>query len=378
MRQLFILVFICWSVSGVSQVTTDTLSPTQADFMQRRMDKKLKRQTRNFQWNILPLVYFTPETDWAFGLVSNMNFRIHPKDTSLKKSIVIPSVIYTLNKQVMISAQYDLQLNHQWSLVGNVGFYLYPYFYWGTGNNHDGSNRIDYTASYPLVHLNAYRRIGKSNFKLGAKWYFQHTYDVGLLIPPQSSFIPEGAFGSTQNAFGLEGIYSTRDHELFPTQGWFVRAGFLVNNVNLGGTYNDFNLFTDVRKHIPLRDKGAGIALQFIGQHHNGQIPFNLMPMLGGSRQMRGYRQGMYRDRNMLVYQADYHTRYFFNFLSLGVFGSVGGIGRDLQEVNQNYRYAYGGGLRIKPFKEEKVFFRIDAGFGENTSGLYIDVGSAF
>jgi len=68
----------------------------------------------------------------------------------------------------------------------------------------------------------------------------------------------------------------------------------------------------------------------------------------------------------------------FFKHFGFTLFGGLGGVGNDFEEVNTNYRYTAGAGLRFVPLPSERFTVRMDYAFGEKTQGFYIEVGQAF
>ena len=363
----------------VAQVKTDTLSQKEAEKLQKMFDKELSRTKKTNTFKVLPVVYYTPETRLAMGLVGVYSFRFNKSDTVLPFSKITPSAIYTLNKQWMLSASYDLKFNKNWFARGNFGYFIYPYFFAGIGNNHTGETLEWYGAKYPDFKTEVYRKLGNLPVHVGATYTYQNT-TIDSILPNgllDDSGVP-GAQGSIISAVGIGLIYNTKDYLFSPTRGWYAELGFKLADKGIGATFSDQIFTLDVRKYVPLSKKEDVLALQVYSKFHLGNIPFNLMPLLGGGNRMRGYREGVYRDRQMIIYQAEYRSRMFFKHFGFTVFGGLGGVGNDFEEVNTNYRYTAGAGLRFVPLPSERFTVRMDYAFGERTQGFYIEVGQAF
>jgi outer membrane protein assembly factor BamA len=370
---LFVLAYY----PSYSQVHTDTLTAEQTKELEKKLNDELNKTQKKTSFQIVPVVYYTPETKWAFGVLGIYTFKFNSNDSLLKPSQIVPSFVYTTNKQMLASVRYELNVNKKWLLRGKLGYYIYPYFFSGIGNEHDGGFKEWYDAEYPFFEIDTYRKLSKSKLAVGVKYHYQNTK---ISSPPDSILnanIP-GVHGSTMSALGLGINYDSRDYLLSPTKGWYGDFSVLWSDKNFGSSYQDPYLKFDFRKYIPLFKKKDVFALQVYSEIHSGDVPFNLMAMLGGSRRMRGYQQGIYRDRQMMVYQAEYRSRMFFRYLGFTAFGSYGGIGNDFAEVNKNYRYAYGVGLRLAPIPDKRYYIRLDYGIGKNTQGFYIEVGEAF
>ena len=361
-----------------AQVVTDTLTNAEAQALKKRLDKQLSKSQKKVAFQFLPIIYYTPETKLALGASGVISFKLNSLDTVLEPSQITPSFVYTLNKQILAQVGYNLHLNRMWLLKGRIGYFVYPYFFAGVGNNHDGNYQEWYDAEYPLFSANLTRKIYKQSLSVGILYDFQNTKITStsdsLLVGKSVS----GSSGSTQSALGFTTIWNTRDFDLSSTKGWYANLSVQWVDPNLGASYTDQIVRLDVRKYISLTKKKDVLALQLFSETHHGDVPFNLMSMLGGSKLMRGYQRGVYRDRQMMVYQAEFRSRLLFNYFGFVLFGNYGAIGNNFDDLNKNYRYTYGAGIRFTPLPKKRYFIRLDYGKGQNTQGFYIEVGEAF
>ena len=365
-------------ILGNGQVLTDTLTAEEEILLRKKLDKELKRSERNLHVSVLPTIYYTPETRFAFGAVGILNFRFNKSDTLLPVSRISPTFVYTLNEQMITQVGFDLYPNKKWWLFGDVGYFVYPYFFGGVGNQHSGNYIEWYDASYPKLNLNVYRKVVSDSIFVGIRYDYQNS----TIIPESGKLLDlggySGANGSVQSSIGIGIRYDSRDHIFSSTKGWYTDVSFMWTNPNLGASYTDQFLTADIRKYIPIFQRKDVLALQVYSESHSGNVPFNLMAMLGGSERMRGYREGVFRDTKMMVYQAEYRSRILFKYFAFAVFANLGGVGADFQEVNRNYRVTLGGGVRYTFLPKERIFIRFDYGIGEQTQGFYLAVGEAF
>ncbi|MGB0806294.1 MAG: BamA/TamA family outer membrane protein [Salibacteraceae bacterium] len=378
-KALIILVF--WSflpVVMLGQVYTDTLSQQESEQLQKRIEKELKKAERKYVFQFLPIVYYTPETDWAFGAGGNFLFKFDLSDSLLPVSKVTPSFVYTLNNQMLARVDFDLYTNKKWRVFGDIGYYVYPYFFSGIGNKHQGNYKEYYDADYPRLNINIYRHVFSDSISIGLRYDYQNSN----IIPFSGGLLESGKYpgyeGSVQSSLGTGFMYDSRNFPLASTKGGYADISIMWSDNWTGATYSDQFVLIDLRKYFSVSKKEDVIAVQLYSEIHSGDVPFNLMAMLGGSERMRGYREGLFRDRQMVVYQAEYRSRMFFKHFGFALFANLGGIGNDFQDVNNNYRYTVGGGLRFSPMAEERYFIRLDYGAGQNTQGFYIAVGEAF
>ena len=93
---------------------------------------------------------------------------------------------------------------------------------------------------------------------------------------------------------------------------------------------------------------------------------------------MRGYPDGKFRDRHLLLAQAELRFPLFWRFKAV-VFGGGGTVFGKVGE-SAKIRPNAGAGLRIEFDRRQKLHIRIDYGIGEGkaNSGFYATLGEAF
>lgn len=92
------------------------------------------------------------------------------------------------------------------------------------------------------------------------------------------------------------------------------------------------------------------------------QVPFYLMPTLGGTRDLRGYNYARFRDRNMILLNAEYRAEVWLA-MDLALFFDAGKVVPDKADINfDDLQTDYGIGLRVKT--AQSTFLRADFAFG--------------
>jgi len=105
-------------------------------------------------------------------------------------------------------------------------------------------------------------------------------------------------------------------------------------------------------------------------------VPFFLQPTLGGSEDLRGYREYRFRDRNMVVFNAEYRWE-AFSGLDLAVFADAGQVAARPGDLHfKNFEKSYGTGFRFNTAKS--VFLRMDVGFSKEGQHLFVKFGHVF
>ena len=161
----------------------------------------------------------------------------------------------------------------------------------------------------------------------------------------------------------------------------FYLATELTHNLNVGQQDLDFTRFTlDVREFLPIQEgllHGFSFR-QFASVTHSGgnRVPFYRLQSIGGARSLRGYSSGRFRDRNVLLVNAEVRCQ-IWHWLDMAVFGDAGQVFRTFRTVDlDDPRLGYGLGFRIK--NDGKTLGRIDVARGREGWTLHTDLGSLF
>ena len=109
-----------------------------------------------------------------------------------------------------------------------------------------------------------------------------------------------------------------------------------------------------------------------------GPITRYELPQLGGAELLRGYFEGRYRDRTLMLAQAEYRFPIIWRFGGVA-FGGIGGVSHSLRTFNATApKWAVGAGLRLQLNEAERLNVRADVGAGHDTFGFYVNVGEVF
>lgn len=345
----------------------------------RKVKREQKKLDRKYRIVVLPSIYYTPETNLAGGLSAIGVFKTNKKDSvNAKTSRIIAAGIYTLNDQIIFSVPYDVFLKEdKFRLSGQLGFFRYPFKYSGLGSDHPVDFSEDYESYFPRFRIKTVRRLKRDLYAGGQFWYQNVTMtsikEGGLLQLEQVS----GFQGGVTSGAGISVIYDSRDDQLDPKKGWFNDFSTLHNSDLFGSDFSYDSYVLDARKYLPIKTNQV-LALQFFSEFHFGNPPFNQMGLMGGQVRMRGYREGIYRDKKKIETQAEFRTKIYWKFLSFVVFGGAGTVGQKVDDLGSRIFLSGGGGARIWMDKTKKIFIRLDYGVGEGTSGFYFNLGHSF
>lgn len=336
---------------------------------------------------VLPLVFRSPETKWAFGVSSSISFKTSHKNDSLTRTSTIQVLgMYTLrNQNVEVIDATIFFPKEEYILTCQISHSFYPDRYWGIGQSSSdipkpksGPDIRDYSFEQLYFYPHIKKKIAKDIF-IGALYEFQKVYHIQS--NKESLFDTAQVFGKTDHimsGLGSSISYDTRNSSYWPTKGLLIQGTFTYFNSYLGSTYNDLKTTVDVRYFKKLF-RNTVVAAQLYNYTNTGQPPIRELAMLGGPGNMRGLYQGRFRDNNMTTLIAEYRIPVWKRFSAV-VFGGIGNVYRKISElVNNTPKHSFGGGIRFALLPKEKLNIRVDYGYyNQNNQGFYFTVGECF
>ncbi|MDF4386619.1 hypothetical protein P3452_23640, partial [Vibrio parahaemolyticus] len=118
------------------------------------------------------------------------------------------------------------------------------------------------------------------------------------------------------------------------------------------------------------------LAWQIRSESNFGDVSWDQMAMLGGADALRGYEQGQYRGRNMLISQVEYRQPLSGRHGMVYWLGA-GTLAEEFDQLGQDeWLYSVGVGYRFEI--KQRVNLRLDIGFGNDQSGFYFAINEAF
>lgn len=337
-------------------------------------------------WFAVPYAGYSPETEWAFGVAGLFYFYIEPPPKQKSRlSNFLPSVEFTTKEQMTIELDYDLYLdNDEYRFYGSTGYSKYPFLFYGIGNNTSEEDEESYTAKYFYLESVVIKNIISKNgsgLNAGIRYDFRNdkisgTKDDGLL----SSGNVTGHNGGIISGFGLTVNWDTRDNTFSTLNGEYLEINGSFFGKYFFSDYN-FNIINfDARKFFGLQvfDTLHVAAFQFAVSSAAGEVPFYKLMTFGGDENMRGFFQGRFRDKTSFYLQGEYRLHVWWR-IGLAAFGGLGEVSSKVSTFAiNNLKAAYGLGLRFSIIPEERILARIDLGFSEGESKLYLSFNEAF
>lgn len=197
-------------------------------------------------------------------------------------------------------------------------------------------------------------------------------------------FSPVAAPGiDRQPNYFVNGMFAQldyRDNPLGPKNGGNYVAQYTFFKDNKFDSYGFRRLDVDLQQYIGFLNKTRVIALRakatLTETNANGQIPFYLQPILGGSDDLRGFRPFRFSDRNAMVMNAEYRWE-IFSGLDGAIFADAGKVFPRRGLMNfRDLETSVGFGLRFNTRNATAV--RADVAFSHEGFQVWFKFSDAF
>ncbi|NGP75757.1 BamA/TamA family outer membrane protein [Balneolaceae bacterium YR4-1] len=359
----FLLVAII-IVGSLESSDTSLPDSTQSDSLQKK----------NVRLMVLPIVFSSPDTRLAGGVLPQVIFRTSSTE---KPSSVRMDAYYTLNRQYHILLRPVLWLrNGIMNISGSLSFKEWPTSFYGIGNNSSGDDQEKFTETLYEGSVQGTVHIG-SNYYLGVSYSFRRSEvdaqeETGFLASNQLA----GSGTSTVSSAGLVLRHDSRDNQFYPSSGSYHTLELTSAQKILGSDFSFSRYTLDMRKYFPIKNSQV-LAVQGMVSLSSGTVPFRVLPGIGD--RLRGYSSVRYIDRHLAAFQLEYRVAPLIGRLGFVAFAGAGDVFHHANDLQlDRLKYSAGIGIRYLFDRAEKINIRLDYGIGKDSSGDYIDLNEAF
>ena len=176
------------------------------------------------------------------------------------------------------------------------------------------------------------------------------------------------------------GAFDWRQFPGYTTKGGYYRVDWKDYNEHDSGQFSFRRLDIELDQYIPILRANQIIALRALASFaYAGEdeiVPFFLMPKLGGSKELRGFRGFRFRDRNRILLTAEYRWTPS-KMLDLAIFYERGKVEPFAEDLDfKNLQYSWGVGARFHG--PNLTFLRIEVGVSKEATRLILDTGLVF
>ena len=399
----YILFFIALSVTFTTVAKEESLAKTDSTNTTILTKKELHRQRvaqRNFHYNILGGPSYTPDFGVLIGGSALMTFRMNPKDTTMRRSVVPMALAFMFEGgglNLMVKPQLFFK-DDKFRIFGVLNYKNTRENFYGIGyNTNKNYERSDSTSQYRYsgFQVNPWFlfRMGKSDIFFGPQ--IDISYDKlsepAKYLPQQADYAAAGGdengYKNFSSGIGFLLSYDTRDIPANPYRGTYVDLRGIMYQKWLGSDKNFYRLELDYRQY---KSVGQRKVLAWTLQSKNTfgrHIPLTKYALSGTPFDLRGYYMGQYRDKSSHVALVEY--RQMFNtdrstwlkritsHLGYVAWGGVGFMGPTPGKIEGVLPNA-GLGLRIEVQPRMNVRFDYGRNFVNKQSLFYFNMTEAF
>lgn len=399
----YILFFIALSVTLTTVAKEESLAKTDSTTTTILTKKELHRQRvaqRNFHYNILGGPSYTPDFGVLIGGSALMTFRMNPKDTTMRRSVVPMALAFMFEGgglNLMVKPQLFFK-EDKFRIFGVLNYKNTRENFYGIGyNTNKNYERSDSTSQYRYsgFQVNPWFlfRMGKSDIFFGPQ--IDISYDKlsepAKYLPQQADYAAAGGdengYKNFSSGIGFLLSYDTRDIPANPYRGTYVDLRGIMYQKWLGSDKNFYRLELDYRQY---KSVGQRKVLAWTLQSKNTfgrHIPLTKYALSGTPFDLRGYYMGQYRDKSSHVALVEY--RQMFNtdcstwlkritsHLGYVAWGGVGFMGPTPGKIEGILPNA-GLGLRIEVQPRMNVRFDYGRNFVNKQNLFYFNMTEAF
>lgn len=340
-------------------------------------------QSKKVKFSIYPVLGYSPETDFTFGVISFLVFDLAPQenDEFYRPSTISPYFLYTLNNQMLIAIDFDSYFKNGYYLDIKPRYYNYPDFYFGIGNDNVIDSKETYTNEF--VRLDGrFMKFINQRWSTGLRFDYQNNKLYGF--EPDGELIKGEIFGTEgglNSGFGPTVQFDTRDNILYPSKGVYAQAEITFYAEGFGGDFNYTHYLIDLRKFISIKNEKNILAFQAAANFTSGSnVPFYKLQKVGGDKRLRGIENSrLYLDKQSFWIQAEYRRTLFWR-LGGTAFAGFGDVAPGLDKFNfSELKYVAGLGGRFQAMKDEHLNIRLDVGVANGGQyAFYLSVKEAF
>jgi outer membrane protein assembly factor BamA len=381
MKKIYNLLSVCFLLLFLESIfppdnLADTSNFTEAG--KRDNDSKEEKVINTDSLLIFPVIYYTPETKIAGGILGGYYFYPSQNPDFSKPSFITIELLYTELKQIKGEVTCDIFWGgYNNRFTGAVGYSRFPSKFWGIGNDAANGNEETYTPEGFWLNL-GYKNLVAGRVFLGLDYEYlrrdivREEQDGGIEWDSVT-----GKDGGVISRIGLSVTSDSRDHLIYPSSGGYYQVQAKFATRAIGSEFDFTAISIDLRKYDTIFGD-AVLAAQANGTFSMGETPFFSSASFGGKYLIRGFYEGRYRDNDMLALQAECRLPIWWR-IGIVAFAGFAQVADRIEDFRlDSFKFAFGGGLRFLWDREQKLNIRLDVGFAEGESALYLTIGESF
>jgi len=296
-----------------------------------------------------------------------------------RRSSILLASAYTFENQFFVTLAPSVYLDREaWHASTELNARVFPSTYYPVGEDTPEDAAEDYTDRGGSVFAELTRRLVGA-FSTGGDAFVLYS-DIAD-AEAGGDLAGDRVLGSRGVVLAGAGpivVWDDRDNDFASRRGGRYALSALYLPRAFGSDLDVSKYFLDLKHFFPLGGEHV-LGARLHAESTLGSVPFQAMATLGGSKAMRGFYEGRYRDLHAFTVQTEYRFPLFWRFGGT-VFGSVGEVAHRLDGFDtEHLREAGGAGIRFSLNQDDRVNLRFDAATTSTGDvNFYVDLGEAF
>lgn len=340
-------------------------------FEESNSDKPEKK----FDVNFIGGPFYSSDMKFGLGVVGAGLYRMNGCSGDMQPSNVsLFGSVSTVGFYMLGIRGNNLFPKDNYRLNYTMFFYSFPSYYWGIGydNNNDDKNKTKIDRFQASMKAEFLFKVAR-NLYVGPAvvWDFEKAGNVSA----QELHLFDGMSLIQRNyGVGASIQYDTRDFITNASKGVYIYLAQMLRPSWLGND-NKFSTTEFTVRGYKKVWKGGILAAELDSRFNFGNPSWALMAELGGSKSMRGYYEGRYRDKHSIEVQLELR-QHVWRRNGITIWAGLGNVFHD-KRTFKKILPNYGVGYRWE-FKK-RVNVRLDLGFGKSDqNGFIFNINEAF
>ncbi len=383
-KQLLLVIIISIAINSNAQL----ISKEKRDSLKSKFVRVNNKVYKIMQVVPAPIITYSSETSWVFGLAKFQGYDISKKDTISRASSVSGTVAMSLYGQFYTIISNTTYFGQNKNIIsGSVDFEIYPHEWYisnGTNKSKDISELV--SPHYITIPIKYLRQI-TPKYYLGISYNYDNYFKIEYIedgIFDKINFF--GKNGGINSGIGLIAQFDSRDNQFTAYSGTYLNIEGIFYNSAFGSNYIynkysfDFRTFKKIKKFV--------FGYQLYNESVFGKVPLYNHAQLGGSYRMRGFYYGQIRNKVLIDSQIEARTHLFW-LISAAAFYGMGTVAPDYSTLQNTFKdkrllYSYGAGIRLTVDPVHRINIRLDIAFGydqynnRNHNAIFFGFSEAF
>ncbi|MCB0549539.1 MAG: BamA/TamA family outer membrane protein [Phaeodactylibacter sp.] len=278
--------------------------------------------------------------------------------------------------------KWDLLLHATWAQPDNFNYFF------GIGNGISYNEDL-FNDDYYLVRLN------RLEGRIGLQRQFWKRSQATLTAGYSQNDVPDKANTILADSTGIFGVgelnianaeaaleIDLRDHRVFPTRGYRLRAAQELGFIDSGQSYGVTDLFLEYFLSPRLFPLTLGLKAGYGNSF--GDVPFYKLPQLGQNQGLRGFQRNRFAGNSRVYFNSELRIplaklETAVVPLDIGLIGfyDMGKIIQEMQ-VDEDWQLSYGGGFYLIPLSRSYTLSVLVGASREETAVISLALGTNF